>query len=364
MMHRLLRAAVLMGALLAGTLLAACAGDPPASSPAPADRLQPPRAGERLQAVTLDAVERPPDATLRAIADLGATHLALVSFGFQRGPQATRIRMHTGSEDDDGSGWYSETDAGIRALARRAEALGMGLVLKPHLWVGREGASRLDITFESEKDWQRWQQQYRRFLMHYARLAEEVEADLLVIGTELAGTSAAREGFWRRLMADVRAVYTGRLTYAANWHEEYETVPFWDALDLVGVQGYFPLSDEDDPPLKKLRAGWTPHVKALRRMSAEAGKPLFFTELGYRNACRAAAVPWRWPAEGDAPAPQLQARLYEAFFKEVWPRPWVAGAALWKWPAAERCHATGFTPQGRPAAEVIRRGFGGASPPS
>jgi hypothetical protein len=136
---------------------------------------------------------------------------------------APRIRMHTGGgggdgDDDDGEGvsdgWYSETDAGIRALARRADSLGMGLVLKPHVWVGREGQSRLKIACDDERDWQRWQQQYRCFLMHYARLAEAVEADLLVIGTELAGTTSARTGFWRRLIAEVRGVYAGRLTYA------------------------------------------------------------------------------------------------------------------------------------------------------
>jgi hypothetical protein len=346
----LLLAALLMPVVFLGS---GCAADPPGGgsvSSAPPEAEAP-----RIRAVTLDAVDRPPDSTLRAIARLGATHLALVSFGFQRGPQATRIQIHTGGDGEDG--WYSETDAGIRALARRADSLGMGLVLKPHLWVGREGGSRLDIAFEREQDWQAWQQQYRRFLLHYARLAEVVEADLLVVGTELAGTTSARPGFWRKLIADVRAAYSGKLTYAANWHEEYESVPFWDALDYVGVQSYFPLAEQEEPATRALRDGWQRHRRTLRRVSARAGKPVFFTELGYRNARSAAAEPWRWPEEHHAPAPRLQARLYEAFFAEVWPRPWIAGTAVWKWPVArERRHATGFMPRG-PAAEAIRRGF-------
>jgi hypothetical protein len=360
-------ASLLPAALLLA--LAGCASEPPGGSPpsgsgpssTAAARSAPRAEGERIRAVTLDAVDRPADSTLRAIADLGATHLVLVSFGFQRGPHATRIQMHTGG-DEEGDDWYSETDAGIRALARRADSLGMGLVLKPHLWVGREGDSRLDISFEKETDGQAWQQQYRRFLLHYARLAEEVEADLLVVGTELAGTTTSRADFWRRLIADVRAVYSGKLTYAANWHEEYEAVPFWDALDYVGVQGYFPLSEQDDPSVGALVEGWQPYRRALRRVSAEAGKPVFFTELGYRNARTAAAEPWHWPAEDDAPAPRLQARLYEAFFQEVWPRPWVAGAALWKWPAdPEHRRPAGFMPRG-PAARAIQREFEEAAP--
>lgn len=356
----LLLAALLLGAL-AGCEPSAGSGPSTSERPSSAVTGAPHAEGERIRAVTLDAVDRPADSTLRTLAELGTTHLTLVSFGFQRGPQATRIQMRTG-EGESGDDWYSETDAGIRALARRADSLDMGLVLKPHLWVGREGPSRLDISFERKKDWRAWQAQYRRFLLHYARLAEEVAADLLVVGTELAGTTSTREDFWRKLIADVRAVYSGKLTYAANWHEEYEAVPFWDALDYVGVQGYFPLSNEADPSAGAPAADWGPHRRALRRVSAEAGKPVFFTELGYRNARTAAAEPWRWPAEGDAPAPQLQARLYEAFFAEVWPRPWVAGAALWKWPAdPERRRTAGFMPRG-PATEAIRRGFEEVAP--
>ena len=344
--------------LAAGGLLLAvgCTGDaPPAEKASHTRAASPPEAEQRIRAVTLDAVDRPADSTLRALAALGATHLTLISFGFQPAAGVPRIRMHTGSDDDDG--WYSETDAGIRALARRADSLGMGLVLKPHVWVGREGQSRQKIAFDDEANWQRWQKQYRRFLLHYARLAEEVGADLLVVGTELAGASRARSGFWRELIAEVRGVYSGKLTYAANWHDEYATVPFWDALDYVGVQGYFPLAEADRPSAKTLRAGWGPHVQSLRRVSAEAGRPLFFTELGYRSARDAARQPWHWPAEGDPPAPQLQARLFETFFQTVWPKPWVAGVAVWKWPAApEHRRQAGFMPRG-PAVEAIRRGF-------
>ena len=350
--------------LFVSVLCLGCADEPPSASPgnppsgpaSAADEPSPPHAPARIKAVTLDAVDRPADSTLRAIADLGATHLVLVSFGFQPAAHDPRIRMHTGA--DDAADWYSETDAGIRALSRRADSLGMGLVLKPHLWVGREGQARADISFDRAQDWQAWQQQYHRFLMHYAQLADEVEADLLVVGTELAGTSTAREAFWRGLIEDVRAVYDGKLTYAANWHEEYESVPFWDALDYVGVQGYFPLSQEESPSVSTLRAGWNAPLTTLRHVAARAARPVFFTELGYRSAQGTAAEPWRWPSDGDTPAPRLQARLFEAFFAEVWPRPWVGGVALWKWPTdRERHRAVGFTPQGKPAAATIRRGF-------
>ena len=334
----------------------ACASE--AHSPeSEADKPSALAASTSIRAITLDARDRPDPALLDSLRDLGATHLTLVTFGFQRGIDATEIRMHT-----DG-GWYSESDAGIRTLAQQAEARGMGLILKPHIWIGDYDGSeqnRQDIAFDTEAGWQAWTQQYRQLLMHYARLAQDVGAEVLVIGTELRGVVTGRPEFWRTLIDEVRAVYDGQLTYAANWYEEYEQVPFWDRLDYVGVQAYFPLTDAADPSVDALRRGWQPHIDALARVAKQADRPVLFTELGYRSVGYAAEEPWRWPErrEQAAPAPELQARLYRAFFEAVAPQPWFAGAIVWKWhPTAEGRRPLGFTPQNKPAEQVLQNGF-------
>ena len=59
------------------------------------------------------------------------------------------------------------------------------------------------------------------------------------VGTELQIPALQREADWRQLIKDVRAVYSGKLIYSANWYEEYEGIKFWDALDAIGVQAYF-----------------------------------------------------------------------------------------------------------------------------
>ena len=131
------------------------------------------------------------------------------------------------------------------------------------------GQTRADIGFETEEAWAAWEAQYHTFLMHYAHLAGEIDAAMLVVGTELANAARTRPAFWRRLIADVRAVYGGALTYAANWWEEYEDIAFWDALDYIGVQGYFELSKEDDPTLAMLREGWRPYKETMQRLSEQ-----------------------------------------------------------------------------------------------
>ena len=352
------RAACVLGA----ALLIGCADDPAAPLDTPT---VPPEA--RIQAVTLDARHPPGGGTLDSIQALGATHITLVTFAFQREINEPRLRIH-----NDGD-WYSESDRGIRALADEAAQRGMRLILKPHVWVGHysaEGQSRSDIAFDTEADWQTWEAQYRDFILHYAHLADEVDAAMLVVGTELHASVRERPAFWHGLIDTVRTAYDGPLTYAANWYEEYQDVAFWDALDYVGVQAYFPLSDADNPSLNVLRRGWSEHQAALRRVAARTNRPVLFTELGYRSVPYAAATPWRWPERDEGsrvlPDTALQARLYRAFFEEVAPQPWFAGAILWKWHPTDASHedhrGIGFTPQNKPAERVIQRGFTRPSP--
>ena len=348
-------------------LLAACA-DAPASeslSPPPAPQADAPEtstvAARRIRGVTLDARREPPSSLLPELAALGATHVTVVPFAFQRRTDSPELRTNYDAR------WYTEGDSGIRALARQADSLGLALILKPQVWIGDDDPEQWSATigFETPSDWQRWEAQYHDWMLHYARLSAEIGAPLLVIGTELGRAVREREAFWRDLVAEIRTVYDGRLTYAANWHEDFEHVPFWDALDAVGIQAYFPLTDAAAPTVADLRRGWAQHEAAVAAVHERTGKPVLFTELGYRDVAFAAARPWEWPPHRSAvadPDPELQARLYTAFFEEVWPEPWMAGAILWKWHPPGHDYAGDFTPQGKPAEAVIRDAFNAAHP--
>ncbi|MEM1269734.1 MAG: hypothetical protein AAGI08_06770 [Bacteroidota bacterium] len=331
-------------------------------------------ASEKIRAVTLDAWHKPPEGTLADLASHGVSHIALVTFGWQEAYNTPRIRMKTDAR------WYTESDRGIAELAERGRAHGIRVIVKPHLWLSNSAAEefyqgkkvitkkwRDGIEFQSESDWQTWEADYRRFMLHYADLAQEIRADILCVGTELRSTVANRPAYWRGLIAEIRERFDGRLTYAANWYKGYQEVPFWDALDIVGVQAYFPLSNDESPSADTLIAGWQRHKEALETLQREAGKPLMFTELGYRSVPFAASEPWTWPSRADRgsvrPDLQLQADLYEAFFQAFWSEPWFAGSIIWKW-YPEGAHdderrAIDFTPQDKPAAEVLRQYYAG-----
>jgi hypothetical protein len=320
-----------------------------------------PTAQFAIRSVTLDARDRPSDAVLDDVAALGTTDITLIPFAFQSSAQTPTIRMHT-----DG-GWYSESTVGIRDLAERARERGMGIILKPHIWIGdysADGQSRHTIGFDTEDEWATWEAEYRTFLMYYARFAQEIDARVLVVGSELSRVARERPTLWRSLAEAVRAEYDGNLTYAANWNGDLREISFWDALDYIGVQAYFPISDDNaQRSHEQLARGWDEHANMLADMSRAASRPVLFTEIGYRSAPDAASAPWRWPedAETEAPDPEMQAACYRAFFQRLGNAPWLGGAIVWKWhPEPEGKRPVGFTPQNKPAEEVLRQGFGGA----
>lgn len=128
------------------------------------------------------------------------------------------------------------------------------------------------------------------------------------------------ERHWRELIAQVREVYHGELTYAANF-DQVTAVGFWDALDVIGINAYYPLRTgfvpgEEPATLEPLfEASWRSVLEALdelRRERGLGGWPVVFTELGYTARAGSTVNPWAGtgfaaldgePAAGELPAP-------------------------------------------------------------
>ena len=85
-----------------------------------------------------------------------------------------------------------------------------------------------------------------------------------------------KANFWNHLIKEIKKVYTGKLTYAANW-DNYENVTFWKKLDYSGIDAYFPLSDAKTPSLQNCFIGWESHFKMIKNLSKEVNKPVIFT---------------------------------------------------------------------------------------
>jgi hypothetical protein len=281
-------------------------------------------------------------ATLVRLQTLGVDAISLTPFGYQWSASSESVKLanHMGESDDR-----------LAATTQQAHALGMRVMLKPHIWI-RGGTWIGDQSLSDEAAWSRWLASYREFILHYAKLAQAEKMDAFALGTELKRASRRHPEFWRALIAEIRAIYKGRLTYAANWDEAAE-VPFWALLDEIGVQEYEPPAQKRGATLAELRAGWTRIAANLESLAKKYDKPIVLTELGYRPIIDAALAPSTWadaPYDGNA-----QADCYRAALESLSGKPWLRGIYIWKWFTDSRDEdgPTDFSPAGKPAEKVL-----------
>lgn len=276
---------------------------------------------------------------LAAAKRVGANTVAIVPFLWQAAPDAVQI-----VRGDD------MPDAELRAAIRQARAFGFTVTVKPHVWVPERWAGAVEPR--AEPDWQAWFAAYRESLLHIATIAAQERADVLAVGTELARTTQRPE--WRELIASLRTVFSGTLTYVAHNIEEAEAVPFWPQLDVIGVTLYPSLGVDRDRSgrLNTMIAA----AKRLDRLAAQAGKRIVVGEIGLRSATGATAKPWESAEERNAtPDPLLQAEVIADWLGAL-RRPSVRGVLVWRWftdPAAGGLADTDFTVQGKPAEGVL-----------
>ena len=113
--------------------------------------------------------------------------------------------------------------------------------------------------------------------MTYAQVADSLEVDLFCVGTAYRMTVQKRSNFWKQLISKVRSVYTGPITYAANW-DNYHNIDFWEDLDFIGIDAYFPSLEEANPSIDQLLNVWKPISLDLKNMSLNYDLPIFFTK--------------------------------------------------------------------------------------
>lgn len=242
-------------------------------------------------------------------------------------------------------------------MARRA---GTEMFWKPHLGYWGQFEWRGSISFETEEEWKRFFDQYRAFVTDQAAFAEQQNIRLFAVGVEYEKTTH-REAEWREVIAAVRKVYTGRLVYAANW-DSLHRVPFWDAVDIIGVHAYFPLSEAADPDLDELRAGWDKPLGRLRELSSrQADKPVLFAEIGYNVNSKAASEPWSYRVEDTPAARALRVRLMEAAMGRVADESFIEGMFWWKWMPGPSYSRRNFSLRDREAKAAINKHWGARS---
>jgi hypothetical protein len=213
--------------------------------------------------------------------------------------------------------------------------LDIQLMIKPHLaYWGTKFRWRGDIDFKSKKEWQIFFRDYEIWIVNIASIAEKSGAQIFCVGTELMN-SLMYEKEWRQIIAKIKNVYKGKLTYAANW-DKYNKVPFWDELDYIGIQAYFPLSDHEVPSEEQIIIGWDRIYDEIIPFANRLEKQILFTEIGYDISENAAQEPWRPGGSHQGQGEYLQKLCLAIALEKAKEHDQMAGLFLWKWFAETR----------------------------
>jgi hypothetical protein len=254
----------------------------------------------------------------------------------------------------------SASDESLASAIRKLHNLKIKIMLKPHLdLVESAGKWRGDIGFSDPDEWQKWFESYTAFILHYATIAAQENVEIFCIGTELSNAALTQPQFWLDLIKKAREVYKGQLTYAANWNDEFSQIKFWNELDYAGVDPYFPLVTGSRPSVEQLKEVWTDWLKIINAWQKTINKPVLLTEIGYKSTLDAIDEPWQYTAMGELDL-QMQVKCYQALLESFWDKPWFYGIYWWYWGAHPNMGGEsnrGFTPQNKPAQEVIKEWY-------
>lgn len=280
------------------------------------------------------------DTVLDRIEQSGSKHLTVPYFGCQS-------TIH--SSDVGACELKNRMNASL--IARQAVVRGFNVSFLPIVatpkwdWRG----------FFEPTDVEAWFRSYTQWVKKLAREARELGMKELVVSTEFSKLYR-HENQWRRLLEEVRAEFGGPLVITTNWDDLKHH--FWDAADAIGMSGYFPLSESEQPSQAELDAAWRLRRVELSALAKKWNRPLHLTEVGYPSVPTAAKTPWAY--DGRTSDFAVQARCFEAFRKAWSGDPALARVNIWATEggnAALPSFSYGFEPLGKPAEDILRRFF-------
>ena len=338
--------------------------------------------------------------SLHALAATGATSVRVLVTAYVDG-----VSSPTVYDIAPPSPLATATTGDVAPLLDLATSLNLSIVLQPivdvdwsrpeyqrlHDWTASGAIARNDIggTF-TDAQWTTFFDSYEAFILPWAAAATQaVERGSLVtfsVGDEL-DHAFAQELRFRKLITAVRRVFTGTLTAAANGRS-ISTIAWWDAVDVIGHNAFWPLGAAapigTPLPVETMTAAWAPTVQMLGQLSAaHGGRRILLTAAGAQSRPNCHMHPWgtggarqgdgndqgdvsAWPVAYDV---ECQARVYASLIDAFSPHAdtWWAGVLFWRWssdPTQGGPSDSDFCPHGKSAEAVFtnwtNRGVGGA----
>lgn len=292
--------------------------------------------------ITIDAI--------KPVTAINANWVTLMPYGFMKTENDTTITFNSKRQ------WINERKEGIEQTAKLFKNQKIKIMLKPQIWIPKGGFTG-HIKMKSEKEWIAFENNYQKFILFYAKLAQSTNCELFCIGTEMNSFVIARSKYWKDLISKIRKIYTGKITYAENW-DTYTTVPFLGSLDYIGIDAYFPLDTAKTPTIKAIEIAWQPLKKEMQQLSIKHKKKILFTEYGYQSKDYTALEPWEH-SKSRIVNLKGQENALTSIFNQFWAADWFAGGFLWKWydnhNEAGGINDSDYTVQNKPSEEIVKK---------
>lgn len=315
----------------------------------------PPKRLELIDGLSFVAPPKPfPSDPMLPIQTVGAGWIAVIPYAFTKSG-VPQVRYNA-----QGGQWWGECHEGCRATIKAAKAAGLKIMFKPQVFV--PGSWTGDLDFSDPADWKKWEAGYEAYIMPLVEMAGQEGVELFCIGTEFKISVAKRPEFWNHLIDTISTKYAGKLTYASNWND-YDVVPFWNRLDYIGINAYFPLSATKTPDKKELIKAWQPMVSTIGKLADKHKKPVLFTEFGYLSVDGCADKTWEIEKriKNTSVNQYAQAIALDALFETFWIQPYWQGGFLWKWFPNMQGHEgypeKDYTPQGKLGEQVLKKWY-------
>lgn len=291
------------------------------------------------------------DAAFATLADMHVSHIQVLVTWYMPTLNSTTISPTAATPTWDD----------LTHVVNSARARNITVIVKPHVdiltgeWRGEIGS-----RYSTQQQWDAFFASYTAYMIAVAKWAASQNGRVwgFNVGTEYVGTTTIEHtGAWRAVIAAVRGAFNGTLWYGANWGAEPWNVQFWDDLDYIGVDAYYPVtSGSDYGNASDIAAHWAVVNANLTTLAQKWGKSIVYAEIGYRSYAGAGINPGAWVGS-PAPNAQAQLALWTGFFTNALPAPWLAGLFPWDWSASPFdgfvCDA-GYSPNGKPAYALFQ----------
>lgn len=270
-----------------------------------------------------------------------------------------------------------EGDLSVFTGLSRARSQGLVTLLQPHLQSAPGGTWSGSWLRNGRPAWSEFFDDYRRFLVHYALLAELSGCDVLSLGSNISEVTRAtaegrrgrpeeiewkREG-WSRVIAAARGAFSGKLTYAAGSIEEAGKIAFWTELDAIGIEWcpqmrIAPGSSEPAGRWQfaaKLNAQWI----ALDELAKKHARPILVTRAGFTPGVNAPQLARFGPGSSDGDLASFQFEMLRSVLESA-SKARLQGVFTWRWstdPGDAGANERDYLFRQKPAEAAVRRMF-------